>query len=69
MWLDELRDKLAKLVKDLEDVYNRFNAVEDEIPPRQAEVAGLNKEIHILEKSSDAERNRIAQEKLKLSET
>ena len=69
MWLDELRDKLAKLVKDLEDVYNRFNAVEAEIPPRQAEVAGLNKEIHILEKSSDAERNRIAQEKLKLSET
>ena len=34
MWLDELRDKLAKLVKDLEDVYNRFNAVEAEIPPR-----------------------------------
>ena len=69
LWLDELRDRLAKLVKELEDVYNRFNAVEAEIPPREAQVAGYEKEIRILTKSSDAERNRIAQEKLKLSET
>ena len=69
LWLDELRDKLAKLVKELEDVYNRFNAVEAEIPPREAEIAGYEKEIKILTKSSDAERNRIAQDKLKLTET
>ena len=69
LWLDELRDKLAKLVKELEDVYNRFNAVEAEIPPREAQVVGYEKEIRILTKSSDAERNRIAQEKLRLSET
>lgn len=69
LWLDELRDKLAKLVKDLEDVYIRFNAVEAEIPPREAQVAGFEKEIQILTKSSDAERNRIAQDKLKLTET
>ena len=69
LWLDELRDKLAKLVKELEEVYNRFNAVEAEIPPREAQVAGYEKEIRILTKSSDAERNRIAQEKLKLTET
>ena len=69
LWLDELRDKLAKLVKELEDVYNRFNAVEAEIPPREAQVAGYEKEIRILTKSSDAERNRIAQEKLRLTET
>ena len=69
LWLDELRDKLAKLVRELEDVYNKFNAVEAEIPPREAQVAGYEKEIRILTKSSDAERNRIAQEKLKLTET
>ena len=69
LWLDELRDKLARLVKELEDVYNRFNAVEAEIPPREAQVAGYEKEIRILTKSSDAERNRIAQDKLKLTET
>ena len=49
-------------------MYNRFNAVEAEIPTREAHVAGYEKEIRILTKSSDAERSRIAQEKLKLSE-
>ena len=69
LWLDELRDKLARLVKDLENVYIQFNAVESEIPPKEALVAGYEKEIRILIRSSDAERNRIAQDKLKLTET
>lgn len=69
LWLDELRDKLRKLIKDLEDVYNKFNAVEGEIAPKEAQVAGYEKEIKILTKSSDAERNRIAQDKLKLTQT
>ena len=69
LWLDELRDKLAKLVKELENVYNQFNAVEGEIAPKEAQVAGYEKEIKILTRSSDAERNRIAQDKLKLTET
>ena len=67
LWLEELRDDLARLIKDLEHVYNQFNAVEIEIPPLEAEVAGLNKEINLLNKKSDAERNRIAQDKLKLT--
>ena len=50
-------------------MYNHFNAVEAEIPPKEAQVAGYEKEIHLLTKSSDAERNRIAQDKLKLTET
>ena len=69
LWLQELRDDLAKLVKDLEHVYNQFNAVEIQIPPLQGEVAGLEKEIQILTRNSDSERHRIAQEKLKLTET
>jgi chromosome segregation ATPase len=50
-------------------VYNQFNAVEIQIPPLQGEIAGLEKEIQILTRNSDSERNRIAQEKLKLTET
>lgn len=40
LWLDELRDKLAKLIRELEDVYNKFNFVEGEIAPKEAQVAG-----------------------------
>ena len=69
LWLDELRDKLAKLIKELEEVYKQFNSIEGTIPPKEALVAGYEKEIRILTKSNDAERNRIAQDKLKLTET
>ena len=69
LWLEELRDKLAHLVKELEDVYDQFNHVESEIPPREAKIAGYEKEIQILNKSSDKERNRIAEDQLKLTKT
>ena len=68
LWLDELKDKLAKLVKDLEKCYQDMNAVESQIAPNEAKVAGLEKEIQILMKSSDDERNRIANDRLKLTE-
>ena len=57
------------MIKDLEDTYIKFNATEGEIAPKEGKIAGYEKEIHILQKSSDEERNRIAQEKLKLTET
>ena len=56
-------------MKELEETYNKFNATEEEIAPREGKIAGYEKEISILQKSSDGERNRIAQEKLKLTET
>ena len=68
LWLDELRSKLAKLVKELEACYQNFNAVESQIAPNEARVAGFQKEIAILTKKNDEERNRIANDKLKLTE-
>lgn len=43
LWLDELNDKLAQLIADLEDYYNQFNAVEAQIAPNEAKVAGYRK--------------------------
>ena len=34
LWLDEIRDELAKAVAELETLYRRFNAVEREIAPK-----------------------------------
>ena len=34
LWLEELRDELAKAVKSLEDLYRRFNSIEREIAPK-----------------------------------
>ena len=66
--MDELKDKLADLIKELEKCYQDFNAVESQIAPNEARIAGFEKEIEILMKSSDEERNRIANDKLKLTE-
>ena len=68
LWLDELKDKLAALTIELEKCYQDFNAVESQIAPNEARVAGYEKEIEILMKSSDEERNRIANDRLKLTE-
>ena len=69
LWLDEIRDELAKAVAELETLYRRFNAVEREIAPKQAEVEGLKQEVKIINAASDAERNRINNDRLKLTET
>ena len=44
-----------------------MNAIESQIAPNEARVAGYEREIQILMKSSDEERNRIANDKLKLT--
>ena len=66
--MDELHDKLAAAIAKLEDVYNQFNAVEAQIAPNEAKVAGYEREIEILTKNADEERNRIANDRLKLTE-
>ena len=45
-----------------------MNAIESQIAPNEAEVAGYERQIQILMKSSDTERNRIANDRLKLTE-
>ena len=40
LWLDELQDNLANAVARLEDLYRQFNAVEGNIAPNEAKVAG-----------------------------
>ena len=67
LWLDELNDKLAGLIKDLEGYYNQFNHVESQIAPNEAKVAGYQKEIDNLRRNNDEERNRIANDRLKLT--
>ena len=45
LWLDELKEKLNNLIKELEQCYRDFNAVESQIAPNEARVAGYEKEI------------------------
>lgn len=69
LWLDELRDKLSDAIISLEDVYRQFNYVDFQIGPNEAKVAGYEKEIEILRKKAEEERNRITNDRLKLSAT
>ena len=66
--IDDLKNRLGGLVTQLEGVYVEYNKVEAQIPVLEAQVAGNDREIEILIKNSDAERNRIANDKLKLTE-
>lgn len=68
MKIDDLKNRLGGLVTQLEGVYVEYNKVEAQIPVLEAQVAGNDREIEILIKNSDAERNRIANDKLKLSD-
>lgn len=68
MWIGEIQDQLRAAVAQLEDLYSRFNAVEREVAPREAEVAGIKKEVDLINAASDEERNRITNDKIKLTE-
>lgn len=59
---------MADAIADLEDLYKKFNFVENQIAPKEATVAGLKQEVRIINSASDAERNRINNDKLKLTE-
>lgn len=59
---------MADSVSALEDLYKQFNAVEFEIAPKEATLSGLKNEVRIINDASDAERNRINNDKLKLTE-
>ena len=69
LWLDEMRDQLKDFIAQLEPLYKQFNEVESQIAPNEARVAGFEREIEILQKSNDEERNRINNDNLKLIET
>ena len=56
------------MAKELERCYQEFNAIESQIAPNEARVAGFEREIEILMKSSEEERNRMTNDRLKLTE-
>lgn len=66
--LDDLKNKLDGFLTQLQSAYVDYNRVQDQIPVLQAQVTGNSNEIDILNKNSDGERNRIANDKLKLTE-
>ena len=65
--LTYLKDELNYSIKDLTTAYFEFNAEEYKIIPEQGKVLGFEKEIQILSQNSKVERNRINEEKLKLT--
>ena len=68
LWLDELLNKLNDQIALLETVYAQFNQVESQIAPNEAKVAGYEKELALLTKNADEERNRVTNDRLKLTE-
>lgn len=68
LWIPEIQDQLNAALADLENSYAKFNALEREIAPKDAQVAGFKSEIAIIERANDDERTRIATDKLKLTE-
>lgn len=68
LWIGEIQDQLRVTLTQLEDLYSRFNAVEREVAPKEAEVAGIKREIDIINAASDEERNRISNDRIKLTE-
>lgn len=66
--LDALNIKLNGLLADLETAYANYNKLDTQIPVLEAQVAGSEKEIDILVKNSDNERNAVNNNKLKLGD-
>lgn len=67
--LPGLQTKVNDLVSKLQVLYNQINAVKAQIPPEEARVAGYEKQISTLSRQNDDERNRISNDKLKLTTT
>lgn len=65
---DNLKTKLNGLLADLQAAYIDYNKFNTQIPVIEAQINGNNQEIQILVKNSDAERNKIANDNLKLSD-
>lgn len=66
--VDGLKTRLTGLLADLQNAYVAYNKVTAQIPVIEAQINGNDQEIQILVKNSDAERNRIANDKLKLAD-
>jgi len=65
---DALKNRLNGLLADLQLAYTDYNKFNTQIPVIEAQINGNNQEIQILLKNSDAERNRIANDRLKLTD-
>lgn len=66
--IDALKTKLNGLLADLQAAYVNFNKVQSQIPITEAQIKGSNGEIDFLIKNSDAARNGLANDKLKLAD-
>ena len=67
--IPDIEARIADLVARLNNFYNQINAVKAQIPPEEARIAGYEKELATLNKQNDDERNRISNDKLKLTQT
>ena len=67
--IPDIEARIADLVARLNNFYNQINAVRAQIPPEEARIAGYERELATLEKQNDDERNRISNDKLKLTQT
>ena len=63
-----MKEKLKKILKDLRSTYFEFNFTESQIPIKEGKISGYERELERLRRKSDSERNRIAQDKIKLVE-
>lgn len=63
-----MKTKLNGLLADLQAAYVNYNKVQTQIPLIEAQIKGSDSEIQVIQKSSDAARNGLANDKLKLSD-
>lgn len=67
--IPDIEARIADLVARLQNLYNQINTVKAQIPPEQARIVGFENEISTLSRQNDDERNRISNDKLKLTQT
>jgi len=67
--IPDIEARIADLVSRLQVLYNQINTVKAQVPPEEARIVGFENEISTYNRQNDDERNRISNDKLKLTQT
>jgi len=67
--IPDIESRIADLVAKLNVLYNQITTIKNQIPPEQARIVGFENEINTYNRQNDDERNRISNDKLKLTQT